>query len=74
MGLNGGHEVAGAPVVQEEDPLTEAPQRSGAELIGSRQTLRDVVGKSRAHIVYEEIGEKVRGFVAERARRRRRRC
>ena len=39
--LNSLDQVAGPAVVQEEDPLTQSPQRSGSELIGACAVILD---------------------------------
>src|SRR5262245_50209521 len=51
------HQVVGAAVVQEEDPLPETPQRRGAELPRARFALADAVRKPDAHVMYEQVGE-----------------
>jgi hypothetical protein len=55
MQLNGSHNVIGAAVMQEEDPLTRAPQRRGAEFIALRLTLADAVRQSRAHVMQRKV-------------------
>src|SRR5437868_3091185 len=45
-------QVVGSPVVQEEDALTDAPQRSGAELAATGAALRDAVGKPVSHVMH----------------------
>src|SRR5262245_17112208 len=42
------HQVVGAAVVQEENPLPEAPQRRGAEFPRARLALADAVRKPHA--------------------------
>src|SRR5580704_3920971 len=59
MRFDGLQQVAGAAVMQEEDPLTDAPQRSRAELIRSGATLVDSIRQVRAHVVNREIRERV---------------
>src|SRR5215472_17287850 len=49
MGLDGDEEIARPPVMKEEEPLTDAPERRGAELVRSGGTLDDVVGKAGPH-------------------------
>jgi hypothetical protein len=47
-----------APVVQEEDPLADAPQRRGAELVAARATLLDMVRELGAQVMEREIGRR----------------
>ena len=44
-----------ATVVEEKDPLTESPERGGAELVGSGRALRDVVSEAKAHVMNKQI-------------------
>ncbi len=53
-------------VVQEEDPLSQSPQRSGAELVSLRHTLADIVGRVRSHMVQHQIRIEVCLNIAER--------
>lgn len=46
-------------VVQEEDPLADAPQRRGAEHVAGRGALGDVVGQPGPHVVDREVGVRV---------------
>src|SRR6185369_6305136 len=63
---DGALEVRGAPVVQEEDPLAETPQRRGAEFPRTRLALAYAVGQTVAHVVHQEVGEQVDGLLAKR--------
>src|SRR5258707_10531240 len=56
---DGLQEGAGPPVVEEEQPLADAPKRHGPEFARPGSTLDDVVGKSCAHVMHEEVGEQV---------------
>jgi hypothetical protein len=56
MRLDGFQQIVGATVVQEEDALTQAPQRSGAKHIAGRQALGDVVSEPLAHVMDEHVG------------------
>src|SRR5262245_2837280 len=49
-------EVAGPAVVQEEQALTQAPQRRRSKFIRPRVALRDVVGQAGAHPMEQEVG------------------
>src|ERR1700678_4251365 len=42
--------------MEEEYPLADAPERSRAEFVGTGRPLRDVVGKTRTHIMDEQVG------------------
>src|SRR5258708_34651272 len=47
-------EVAGPPVMEEEQPLADAPERHGAEFVRPGLALDDVVGEPRAHVMHEQ--------------------
>ena len=51
VSLNRLYEVGRAPVVEEEDPLTEPPEWGGAEFIAIGFALADVVGEAWPHLV-----------------------
>src|SRR5580765_7559069 len=66
-----GRDQIGRPaVVQEEQPLTESPERRGPELSRSGLTLAYTVGQSDAHVVDDQIRKEVDRLVAERRDRR----
>ena len=46
--------------MQEEHPLSEPPQRRGAELARTGLALADAVGQPDAHVVHQQVGEQVR--------------
>src|SRR5271163_4449230 len=69
---DGLHEVDRSSVMQEEDALSDAPKRSGSELVGTGATLRDVVGESFAHVVNDQVRVKIRRLIGERNTRTRR--
>ena len=69
---DGLHEVGCSAVMQEEDPLSDAPERSGSELVGTGATLRDAVGESFAHVVNDQVRVKIRRLIGERNTRTRR--
>ena len=72
VGLERVDQVRRSPVMEEEDALPDAPERSGSELIGACGALGDAVFETAAHVVNEKIGVEVRGLAAEcRARDRR---
>src|SRR5215468_793522 len=57
-------QVLRAPIVQEEYPLSQAPQRRSAELVARRAALLDVVRQTRAHVMDLDIGVRVYRGVA----------
>src|SRR5207249_3025744 len=61
VSVDGGDEVGGAAIMQEEDALSQTPEGSGAELIASGAALRNVVGQARAHVVDFHVGEQIGG-------------
>src|SRR5271170_7177407 len=69
MGLDGVEQAAigrsGAAVMEEENALANAPERSGAELIGTGRALGDVVGKTRAHVVDQQVGKQRHLLIAQ---------
>lgn len=52
-----GQKIGRAAVMQEEDSLTESPQRSGAELIAAGTALRNIVSQAAAHVMNLKIRE-----------------
>src|SRR5215472_1297823 len=66
MCLDRGHQVGCSSVVQEENPLAEAPQRRASKLSRAGLSLADSISKSVAHVVQEEVGEQVDGLIAKR--------
>ena len=63
---DGLHQVGRPSIVQEEDALSDAPQRSGSELVRASATLRDAVGKPFAHVVDEKVRIKICCLIGER--------
>src|SRR5437016_2652604 len=59
MQFDGGHDVAGAAVMQEEDPLARAPQRPSTKFVALRHALVDAVGQSRTHVMKREVRKRV---------------
>src|SRR5205807_9793104 len=57
-------QVRRSSIMQEEKPLPQPPQRAGPYLSGARLSLRDPIGEPRAHVVDQEIGEEIHGFIA----------
>ena len=67
MQLDRAQQIGGSPVVQEEEPLAYSPQWGGAEFIRASAALGNPVGKPTAHIVYEQVREKISVNIAERS-------
>ena len=57
VSLNRRDQVRSTSVMQQENALSESPQRRRAELIAPRSALRHVVSQSRTHVVDLEVGE-----------------
>jgi hypothetical protein len=51
VGLDRYVEIIGPTVVEEEDPLAQAPQWRGPDLVTAGCPLENVVGKSGSHLV-----------------------
>jgi hypothetical protein len=65
-----GFQQVGRPsIMEEEDALPEAPERSGSELVGARGTLSDAVGEAFAHVMYDKVREKIRRLIRKRSAR-----
>ena len=58
-------QVFGSPIVQEEDALTDAPQRSGAELAATGAALRDAVGKPVSHVMHSKVAVRLVGHIGQ---------
>src|SRR5258707_9665545 len=69
---DGFHQVGRPSIVEEEDALSDAPERSGSELVVPGTTLRDAVGEAFAHVVDEKVGVKIRRLIGKRSARTRR--
>jgi len=68
------HEIRRSSVVEEEDALSDAPERSGSELVRAGATLRDAVGESFPHVVDDKVRVKIRCLIRERNARTGRRA
>lgn len=55
MQSNRSHKVAGAAIVQEEDPLANAPERRRAKFITAGLALADAVRQPSAHVMQSEV-------------------
>src|SRR3984893_8207329 len=72
VGFDSLNEIACTSVMEEKNALPDAPERSCSKLIGTCATLRDAVRKISTHVVDEDVGEEIHGFVGERCTRVRR--
>src|SRR5262249_45449367 len=63
------HQVGRPSIMEEEDALSNAPERSGSEFVGAGTTLRDAVGEAFAHVVDEKVGVKIRCLIGKRSAR-----
>ena len=66
---DGFHQVGRPPIMEEEDALSDAPERSGSELVGAGATLRDSVGEAFAHVVHQKVRVKIRRLIGKRIAR-----
>lgn len=66
---DGFHQVVRPSIMEEEDALSDAPERGGSELVGAGATLRDAVGEAFAHVVDEKVGVKIRRLIGKRSAR-----
>src|SRR5437879_7083404 len=64
MRLDGLDQILGAAVMQEEDALSDAPQRCAAELASARTALPDAVGQSLPHVVQRKVAVRLERLVA----------
>ena len=60
------HEVGRSSVMEKEDALSDAPERSGSELVRASATLRDAIGESFPHMVDDKVRVKIRRLIGER--------
>lgn len=70
MGANRLQQVAGAPVMEKEKALPEAPQRRGAKFSRPGLTRRNSVGQPRSHVMKHKIREKIYRLITQRRDRR----
>src|SRR5262245_56092157 len=59
-------QVRRSSIVQEEQPLSQPPQRGGAKLRWSGLSLPDAIGQAWAHVVNQQVGEKIHRLIAQR--------
>src|SRR5258707_2356449 len=64
---DGFHEVGRPSIMEEEDALSDAPERSGSELIRAGTTLRDAVGEAFTHVVDVKVRVKIRRLIGKRS-------
>ena len=62
---DGVYQVGGSSVMEEEDTLSNAPEGSCPELVGSGAALRDAVGKAFTHVVDEKVREETCRLIGE---------
>jgi len=62
---DGFHQVGRPSVMEEEDPLADAPQGGGAVLVWPGGALGDAVGEVLAHVMDEEVGVKISGLIGK---------
>jgi len=60
------YQVGRPSVMEEEDTLSNAPEGSCSELVGSGAALRDAVGEAFAHVVDEKVREEIRRLMGKR--------
>ena len=65
VGADGLHQIGRAAVMEEEDALPDAPQRSGSEFIGSGTAMCNAVGEAVAHVMDEKVGKEMRCLVRQ---------
>lgn len=53
------YQITGAPIMQEEGALPDAPQRSATEHEAIGVALRHSISKSASHVVYRVVAERV---------------
>jgi hypothetical protein len=68
------HQVVCPSVMEEEDPLSDTPERSGSELVRAGTALRDAVSEAFAHVVDKKVRVKIRRLIGERSTGARRRA
>ena len=56
---DGFNQVGCASIVNEEDPLPDAPKRSGSELVWASATLCNAISETFTHVVDKEVGPEV---------------
>ena len=66
---DGFHQVGRPSIMEEEDALSDTPERSGSELVRAGATLRDSVGEAFAHVVNEKVRVKIRRLIGKRSAR-----
>src|SRR5579859_391884 len=59
------HDIAGAAVVHEEDPLANAPEGRAPEHVTGGSSLSDAVGETIAHVVDKDVRENIHLLIAQ---------
>ena len=65
VGGDRGHQVVGAPVVEEKQALAQSPQRRGAPVSAIGVALADAVVEAASHIMQGEVAIRMIGDVAQ---------
>src|SRR5579864_7485535 len=65
MVLDGNHQITRTAVMQEEQSLTQAPERRGAKFVRTRSPLDNVISHSRAHVMHQQIRKEVNGLASQ---------
>jgi hypothetical protein len=66
---DGVNQIRRTPIVKEEDALSHTPERCSSELVRAGAALRNAVGQAFAHMVHQQIREKIRGLIGKRRTR-----
>ena len=66
---DGFYQLGRPSIMEEEDALSDAPERSGSELVGAGATLRDSVGETFAHAMDEKVRVKIHRLIGKRSAR-----
>ena len=62
---NGVNQVGGPSVMEEEDTLSDTPEGSCPEFVGTGAALGDAVSESFAHVVDEKVGVEIRSLIGK---------
>ena|ERR1700676_269430 len=66
---DGLHQVGRPSVMEEENALSDPPERSASELVGAGTALRDAIGEALTHVVNDKVRVKIRCLIRERGAR-----
>src|SRR5580765_5991756 len=70
MITDGDQQIVGPPVVQQEQALTQSPERRRAELVRAGAALDDIVGKRGSHVMHQQVRVQIHRLSAQRHRMR----